>query len=83
MNLPYIKNPKKADTVKEILGFLRTLIGIVIVAEFSLIAWIILNYDKASGIMLSLSITALVILEYLSFVFTLQWKNLLKKLEEL
>ena len=68
------------DKVKEEIGWLKVLFGVLIAVDISLIAWLTQNYEKASCMMLVLCLVAVSIV-----TIALIWINrsAYKKIDEL
>jgi len=72
----------KKDMIEAKLGWLKLFFSILIVTEFSLFGWFVLNYTKQSHTVLLLCLLAILSLMVMITVVIIWAKNLMKQLEE-
>lgn len=72
----------KKDMLEAKLGWLKLLFSILVVTEFSLLGWIVLNYTKQSHTVVMLCFLAILSL-MVAIAIVINWaRDLMKQLEE-
>ncbi len=73
----------KLDKVKEEIGWIRAIFGIILVTDISLIAWLIQNYDDGRRALLGGCLFLILILIALLFLLRQQAYRKINSLEDL
>ncbi|MBI4778174.1 hypothetical protein HY792_04580 [Candidatus Desantisbacteria bacterium] len=70
----------KADKLKEEIGWLKIVFGILIATDISLVAWLFQNYEKATQLLLIACATAVLLV---TFAIVLVNRVAYRKIDEL
>ena len=73
----------KLDKLKEEIGWLRIVFGILIAVDISLVAWVVQNYNKADIFLLIISIVWVGVITAIIFFFTKAAYRRIDELEDL
>ena len=72
----------KADKLKEEIGWLKIIFGVLIATDISLVAWLVQNYEKANQLLMVCAIVMVLITFVIVWVNRVAYRNI-DELEEL